>query len=69
MNAIIENDFRLRLYTIALRCFGKYFGKENIYKIYLVLMFISKGKRSQYWGVQYRLNSTKYSSTLNEKYW
>lgn len=48
--------------------FGKYFGKENIYKIYLVLMFISKGKRSQYWGVQYRLNSTKYSSPLNEKY-
>lgn len=48
--------------------FGIYFGKENIYKIYLVLMFISRGKGSQYWGVQYRLNSTKYSSPLNEKY-
>lgn len=68
MNAIIESDFRLRLYTIALRCLVNTLVKKTFIKKDLVLMFISKGKRSQYWGVQYRLKSTKYSSTLNEKY-
>lgn len=33
MNAIIENDFRLRLYTIALRCLVNSLVKKTFIKL------------------------------------